>query len=99
MRHGNLQNIWIQILQIFGLIFFKLICNKQFEAIIRLRFRKVSVIPEQLALLLIKQKNHNKRFAEFEFENFGNSDVVNKLERSELKSKDVGDEVMKKNAT
>ena len=33
------------------------------------------MIPEQLALLLIKQKNHNKRFGEFkfEFEYFGGS--------------------------
>jgi len=54
-------------------------CNKQFEANITLRFRKGCVIPEQLALLLIKQKNHNKRFGEFEFEYFGDSDVVNKL--------------------
>ena len=38
------------------------------------------MIPEQLALLLIKQKNHNKRFGEFEFEYFGDSDVVNKLQ-------------------
>jgi len=35
------------------------------------------VIPEWLVLLLIKQKNHNKRFGEFEY--FGDSDVVNKL--------------------
>ena len=49
------------------------------EANIRLRFRKGCVIPERLALLLIKQKNHNKRFGEFEFEYFGDSDVVNKL--------------------
>ena len=41
---------------------------------------KGCVIPEQLALLLlIKQKNHNKRFGEFEYEYFGDSDVVNKL--------------------
>jgi len=38
------------------------------------------VIPEQLAQLLIKQINHNKRFGEFEFEYFGDSDVVNKLQ-------------------
>ena len=37
------------------------------------------MIPEQLALLLIKQKNHNKRFGGFDFEYFGDSDVVNKL--------------------
>ena len=37
------------------------------------------MIPEQLALLLIMQKNHNKRFGEFEFEYIGDSDVVNKL--------------------
>ena len=37
------------------------------------------MIPERLTLLLIKQKNHNKRFGEFEFEYFGGSDVVNKL--------------------
>ena len=42
------------------------------------------MIPEQLALLLIKQKNHNKRFGEFEFEYFGDSDVVNKLLVTEL---------------
>ena len=59
--------------------FFYWICNKQFEVNIRLRFRKGCVIPEQLALLLIKQKNHNKRFGEFEFEYFGDSDVVNKI--------------------
>jgi len=46
----------------------------------RLRFRKGCVIPEQLALLLIKQKNHNKRYREFEFEYFGDSNVVNKLD-------------------
>ena len=33
------------------------------------------MIPEQL----IKQKNHNKRFGEFELEYFGDSDVMNKL--------------------
>ena len=37
------------------------------------------MIPEQLALLLIKQKNHNKRFGEFEFEHFGDSNTVNNL--------------------
>ena len=37
------------------------------------------MIPGQLALLLIKQKNDNKIFGEFEFEYFGDSDVVNKL--------------------
>ena len=37
------------------------------------------MIPEQLALLLIKQKNHNKRFGEFDVKYFGDSDVVNKL--------------------
>ena len=37
------------------------------------------MIPERFALLLIKQKNHNKRFGEFEFEYFGGSDVANKL--------------------
>ena len=52
------------------------------EANIRLRCRKDCVIPEQLALLLIKQKNHNKRFGEFEFEYFGDFDVVNKLDVS-----------------
>ena len=35
------------------------------------------MIPEQLALLLIEQKNHNKRFGEFEY--FGGSDVANRL--------------------
>ena len=54
-------------------------CDKQFEANIILGFRKGFVIPERLALLLIKQKNHNKRFGQFEFEYFGDSDVVNKL--------------------
>ena len=38
------------------------------------------MIPEQFALLLIKQKNHDKRFGEFEFKYFGGSDVANKLE-------------------
>ena len=37
------------------------------------------MIPERLALLLIKQKNHNKRFGGFEFKYFGGSDVANKL--------------------
>ena len=37
------------------------------------------MITERLALLLIKQKNHNERFVEFESEYFGDSDVVNKL--------------------
>ena len=37
------------------------------------------MIPEQFALLLMKQKNHNKRFGEFKFEYFGGSDVANKL--------------------
>ena len=37
------------------------------------------MIPNWLALFLIKQKNHNKRFGVFEFEYFGGSDVVNKL--------------------
>ena len=34
---------------------------------------------EQFALLLIKQKNHNKIFGELEFKCFGGSDVTNKL--------------------
>ena len=33
----------------------------------------------EIALLLIKQKNHDKRFGEFKFEHFGGSDVTNKL--------------------
>ena len=37
------------------------------------------MIQERFALLLIKQKNYNKRFGEREFEYFGDSDVVNKL--------------------
>ena len=45
--------------------------------IIRLGLRKGCVIPERFALLLIKQKDHNKRFGEFEY--FGSSDVANKL--------------------
>ena len=45
------------------------------------------MIPERLALLLIKQKNHNKRFGEFEFEYFGDSDVMNKLKEIDLKKK------------
>ena len=49
------------------------------EKNIRLGFRKGCVIPERFALLLIKQKNHNKKFGEFEFEYFGGSDVPNKL--------------------
>ena len=49
------------------------------EKIIRLGFRKGWVIPEWFAILLIKQKNHKKRFGEFEFQLFGDSDVVNKL--------------------
>ena len=47
------------------------------EKNIRLGFKKGWVIPERFALLLIKQKNHNKRFGEFEY--FGGSDVANKL--------------------
>ena len=43
-------------------------------------FRKSYVIPEQFTLLLIKQKNPNKRFGEFKFEYFGGSDVTNKLD-------------------
>ena len=35
--------------------------------------------PERFALLLIKQKNHNKIFGELEFKCFGGSDVTNKL--------------------
>ena len=50
------------------------------EKNIRLGFRKGCVNPEQFALLLIKQKNHNKRFVEFEFKYFGGSDVANKLD-------------------
>ena len=38
------------------------------EKNIRLGFRKGCVIPEWFALLLIKQKNYNKIFGEFEFE-------------------------------
>ena len=49
------------------------------EKNIRLGFRKGFVIPEQFPLLLIKQKNHNKRFGEFEFKYFGGSYVANKL--------------------
>ena len=45
----------------------------------RIGFRKGCVIPEGFSLLLIKQKNHNKRFGEFEFKYFGGSDVANKL--------------------
>ena len=47
------------------------------EKNIRLGFRKGCVIPERFALA--KQKNHNKRFGEFKFEYFGDSDVANKL--------------------
>ena len=54
--------------------------TNELEANIRLRFRKGFVIPVWLALLLIKQKNHNKRFGGFEFEYFGDSDVVYKLD-------------------
>ena len=49
------------------------------EKNIRLGFRKGFVNPERFTLLLIKQKNHNKRFGEFKFEYFGGSDVTNKL--------------------
>ena len=49
------------------------------EKNIRLEFRKGWVIPERFILLLIKQKNHSKRFREFELEYFGGSDVANKL--------------------
>ena len=78
-RHRNLQNIWIWILQIFVLIFFYWFCNKQFEALSASRFRKGCMILEQLALLLIKQKNHNRSFGKFKFEYFGSSHCVNKL--------------------
>ena len=37
------------------------------------------MIPDQLALLLIKQKNYNKILGEIEFEYFGGSDGANKL--------------------
>ena len=47
------------------------------EKNIRLRLRKGFVILERLALLLIKQKNHNRIFGEFEY--FGGSDVVKGL--------------------
>ena len=80
--HRNLQNIRIRILQIFVLIFFNDLRQKIWGALeknIRLGFIKGFVIPEQFALLLIKQKNHNKRFGEFEFEYFGDSDVMNRL--------------------
>ena len=49
------------------------------EKNIRLGFRKGWVIQERFILLLMKQKNHNKRFEEFEFKYFGGSDVVKKL--------------------
>ena len=49
------------------------------EKNIRLGFRKGCMTPDWFALHLIKQKNHNKRFGEFEFEYFGGSDVANKL--------------------
>ena len=49
------------------------------EKNIRLGFRKGCLIPKWFVLLLIKQKNQNKRFGEFEFEYFGGSDVANKL--------------------
>ena len=45
---------------------------------IKLGFRKGFMIPERFVLLLIKHKNHNTRFGEFEY--FGGSDVTNKLE-------------------
>ena len=75
MRHLNLQNIQIWILQIFVLILF----NDSATNNLRLSFKKGCVIPEQLTLLLIKKKNHNKRFGEFEFKYFGGSHVANKL--------------------
>ena len=37
------------------------------------------MILERFALLLIKQRNHNKKFGESEFQFFGGSDVANKL--------------------
>ena len=49
------------------------------EKNIRLGFKKVCVNLERFALLLIKQKNHSKRFGEFELEYFSGSDVANKL--------------------
>ena len=49
------------------------------EKNISLGFRKGCVNLDRFALLLIKQKNHNKRFGEFEFEYFGGSDVAYKL--------------------
>ena len=51
----------------------------ELEKNIRLEFGKRCVIPERFALFLIKQKNLNKRFGEFEFQYFGGSDVANKL--------------------
>ena len=80
--HRNLQNIRIRILQIFVLIFFNDLWQKIWGALeknIRLGFIKGFVITEWFVLLLIKQKNHNKRFGEFEFEYFGGSDVMNRL--------------------
>jgi hypothetical protein len=53
------------------------------------------VIPEQLALLLMKQKNHNKRFGELEFEYFGGSDVANKLfHKSQLEDEGFKEELL-----
>ena len=49
------------------------------EKNIRLGFRKVCVIPEWFALLLIKNKKHNKRFGKFKFKYFRSYDVTNKL--------------------
>ena len=78
-RHRNLQ--YIRILQIFVLISLMILQQTiwgRLEKNIRLEFRKGCVIPEQFTLLLIKQKNHNKRFGEFEY--FWGSDVENKLD-------------------
>ena len=55
------------------------------EKNISLLFRKGWVILEQSVLLLIKQKNHNKRFGGFEFQYFGGSDDANKLLEKFLK--------------
>ena len=76
------QNIWIRILQISVLISLLILWQTIWGALeknTRLGFRKDCENPERFVLLLIKQKNHNKRFGEFEFEYFGGSDGSNKL--------------------
>ena len=79
LRHRNLQNIRIGILQIFVLIFFNESATNNLRQILDKDLGKVVWFWSIWPYFWSCKNNHNKRFGEFEFEYFGDSDVVNKL--------------------